>query len=141
MKKILIINANYYTIISNKLINSSKKVLKKNKFNISILNVPGIFEIPIAIKRNINKFDGFIALGCVIKGKTPHFEFISKSTFKSILEISIKYSKPIGNGIITSFNLKQAKERCGLTKSNKSNKGLEAANAVMSILKNGPKKI
>ena len=141
MKKILIINANYYTIISNKLINSSKKVLKKNKFNISILNVPGIFEIPIAIRRNINKFDGFIALGCVIKGKTPHFEFISKSTFKSILEISINYNKPIGNGIITSFNLKQAKERCGIVKSNKSNKGLEAANAVMSILKNGPKKI
>ena len=141
MKKILIINANYYTIISDKLINSSKKVLKKNKVNTSILNVPGIFEIPIAIKRNINKFDGFIALGCVIKGKTPHFEFISKSTFKSILEISIKYSKPIGNGIITSFNLKQAKERCGITKSNKSNKGLEAANAVVSILKNGPKKI
>ena len=141
MKKILIINANYYTIISDKLINSSKKVLKKNKVNTSILNVPGIFEIPIAIKRNINKFDGFIALGCVIKGKTPHFEFISKSTFKSILEISIKYNKPIGNGIITSFNLKQAKERCGITKSNKSNKGLEAANAVMSILKNGPKKI
>ena len=144
MKKILIINANYYKIISNKLINSSRKVLKKNKFNISILNVPGIFEIPIAIRRNINKFDGFIALGCVIKGKTPHFEFISKSTFKSILEISINYNKPIGNGIITSFNLKQAKERCGIVKSNKSNKsnkGLEAANAVMSILKNGPKKI
>ena len=141
MKKILIISANYYTTISNRLINSSKKVLKKNKFNISILNVPGIFEIPIAIRRNINKFDGFLALGCVIKGKTPHFEFISKSTFKSILEISINYNKPIGNGIITSLNLKQAKERCGIAKSNKSNKGLEAANAVMSILKNGPKKI
>ena len=138
MKKILIISANYYTTISNRLINSSKKVLKKNKFNISILNVPGIFEIPIAIRRNINKFDGFIALGCVIKGKTPHFEFISKSTFKSILEISINYNKPIGNGIITSLNLKQAKERSGIAKSNK---GLEAANAVMSILKNGPKKI
>jgi len=141
MKKILIINANYYKTISNKLINSSEKVLKKNKFNVSILNVPGIFEIPISIRRNIKKFDGFIALGCVIKGKTPHFEFISKSTFNSILEISIKYNKPIGNGIITSFNLKQAKERCGIIKSNKSNKGLEAANAVMSILKNGPKKI
>ena len=141
MKKILIINANYYKTISNKLINSSEKVLKKNKFNASILNVPGIFEIPISIRRNIKKFDGFIALGCVIKGKTPHFEFISKSTFNSILEISIKYNKPIGNGIITSFNLKQAKERCGIIKSNKSNKGLEAANAVISILKNGPKKI
>ena len=141
MKKILIINANYYKTISYKLINSSKKILKKNKFNTSILNVPGIFEIPIAIRRNINKFDGFVVLGCVIKGKTPHFEFISKSTFKSILEISIKYNKPVGNGIITSFNLKQAKERCGIIKSTKSNKGLEAANAVISILKNGPKKI
>ena len=55
MKKILIINANYYASISNKLINSTKKVLKKNKFNTSILNVPGIFEIPIAIRRNIKK--------------------------------------------------------------------------------------
>ena len=141
MKKILIINANYYKTISYKLINSSKKILKKNKFNVSILNVPGIFEIPIGIRQNINKFDGFVVLGCVIKGKTPHFEFISKSTFKSILEISIKYNKPVGNGIITSFNLKQAKERCGIIKSTKSNKGLEAANAVISILKNGPKKI
>ena len=87
MKKILIINANYYKTISYKLINSSKKILKKNKFNVSILNVPGIFEIPIGIRQNINKFDGFVVLGCVIKGKTPHFEFISKSTFKSILEI------------------------------------------------------
>ena len=141
MKKILIINANYYTTISQRLVNSAKKVLKKNKFNISILTVPGIFEIPIALRRNIKKFDAFITLGCVIKGKTPHFELISKTTFKSILEISIKYNKPIGNGIITSLNIKQAKERCGIIKSNKSNKGLEAANAVMSILKNGPKKI
>ena len=140
MKKILIINANYYTTISHRLVNSAKKVLK-NKFNISILTVPGIFEIPIALRRNIKKFDAFIALGCVIKGKTPHFEFISKTTFKSILEISIKYNKPIGNGIITSLNIKQAKERCGIIKSNKSNKGLEAANAVLSILNNGPKKI
>ncbi len=141
MKKILIINANYYTTISQRLVNSAKKVLKKNKFNISILTVPGIFEIPIALRRNIKKFDAFITLGCVIKGKTPHFELISKTTFKSILEISIKYNKPIGNGIITSLNIKQAKERCGIIKSNKSNKGFEAANAVLSILNNGPKKI
>ena len=113
----------------------------KNSFSIKIVRVPGVFEIPVTISKNIKKYDGFIALGCVIKGKTPHFEFISKSTFKSILEISINYNKPIGNGIITSLNLKQAKERCGIVKSNKSNKGLEAANAVMSILKNGPKKI
>ena len=141
MKQILIVNANYYDKISRNLINSSKKILLRKKMRVKIFNVTGIFEIPIAIKKNIKKFDAFVALGCVIKGKTPHFDFICKSTFDAIMNLSILYNKPIGNGIITAFNLKQAKERCGLTRSNKTNKGLEAARAVMSILNNGPKKI
>ena len=105
-----------------------------------MIKVPGVFEIPIAIKKNIRKYDAFIALGCVIKGKTPHFNLICKSVFDSILKLSIDYNKPIGNGIITALNIVQAKERCGLIKSNKPNKGLESALAVLSILKNGPKK-
>ena len=141
MKKILIINANYYDNITNKLVRSSYKILKKNKFKISLINVPGVFEIPITVRKNIKKFDAFIALGCVIRGKTPHFDLICKSTFESILNLSITYNKPIGNGIITAFNINQAKERCGLIKSNKPNKGLEATKAVLSILNNGPKKI
>ena len=141
MKQILIVNANYYDKISRNLVTSSKKILLHNKMKVNIFNVPGIFEIPIAIKKNINKYDAFVALGCVIKGKTPHFDFICKSTFDSILNLSISYNKPIANGIITAFNIKQAKERCGLVRSNKTNKGLEAAKAVMSILSNGPKKI
>ena len=141
MKKILIINANYYKEITNALVISSKKILKNKKMSIYILNVPGIFEIPVAIKKNIRKFDAFIALGCVIRGKTPHFDFICKSTFDTILKLSISYNRPIGNGIITALNIDQAKERCGLLKSNKPNKGVEAANAVVSILINAPKKI
>ena len=141
MKKILIVNANYYDKISSNLIVASKKILIRKKMKVKILNVTGVFEIPIAIKKNIKKFDAFVALGCVIKGKTPHFDFICKSTFDAILNLSISYNKPIGNGIITAFNIKQAKERCGLLRSNKTNKGLEAARAVMSILNNGPKKI
>tara|TARA_B100001248_G_scaffold201045_1_gene155254 strand:+ start:3210 stop:3635 length:426 start_codon:yes stop_codon:yes gene_type:complete len=141
MKKILIINANYYDNITNKLVESSYKILKKNKFKISLINVPGVFEIPITVRKNIKKFDAFIALGCVIRGKTPHFDLICKSTFESILNLSITYNKPIGNGIITAFNINQAKERCGLIKSDKPNKGLEATKAVLSILNNGPKKI
>ena len=82
-----------------------------------------------------------VALGCVIKGKTPHFEFICKSTFDAILNLSITYNKPIGNGIITALNQKQAAERSGKIKSKYKNKGFEAANAVLSILSNGPKKI
>ena len=141
MKKILIINANYYYEITNKLVNSTKNILKNKKIDIFIINVPGVFEIPIAIRKNINKFDAFIALGCVIKGKTPHFDLICKSTFDNILKLSILYNKPIGNGIITAINIKQARERCGLLRSNKPNKGVEAAHAVISILRNAPKKI
>ena len=141
MKQILIVNANYYDKISKNLLSSSKKLLIRKKTRVKIINVAGIFEIPVAIKKNIKKFDAFVALGCVIKGKTPHFDFICKSTFDAIMNLSILYNKPIGNGIITAFNIKQAEERCGLGRSNKTNKGLEAAKAVMSIIDNGPKKI
>ena len=140
MKKILIVNANYYKDISKKLIISSKKKLN-NTVKLNIINVPGIFEIPIAIRKNIKKFDGFVALGCVIKGQTPHFDLICYSTLNSILNLSIIFNKPIGNGIITAYNMKQALQRCKNTINKKPNKGSEAANAVMSILQNGPKKI
>ena len=141
MKKILIISSNYYFNISKNLILGAKKKLIKEKFKIEILEVPGVFEIPIAIRKNVKKYDGFVALGCVIKGQTPHFDLICFSTFNSILNLSIKFNKPIGNGIITALNLKQAVQRSKTLKKKKPNKGSEAAEAVISILKNGPKKI
>ena len=141
MKKILVVNSNYYKDISANLLLSSKKKLLKKKFKVSTLDIPGAFEIPIAIRKNINKFDGFVALGCVIKGQTPHFDLLCSSLFNSILNLSIKYNKPIGNGVITALNLNQANQRSKKTKFNKPNKGSEAANAVISILKNEPKKI
>ena len=141
MKKILIVNSNYYKKISNNLVINTKKRLLKVNYKISILNIPGAFEIPISIRKNINKFDGFVAIGCVIKGQTPHFDLLCSSLFNSILNLSIKFNKPIGNGVITALNLNQAKQRSKITKSKKTNKGSEAANAVISILKNEPKKI
>ena len=141
MTKILIVNSNYYKEISNNLVLNAKKKLLNAKFKISVLNTPGAFEIPLSIRKNINKFDGFVALGCVIKGQTPHFDFLCSSLFNSILSLSIKYNKPIGNGVITAFNFNQAKQRSKKTSFNKQNKGSEAADAVISILKNGPKKI
>ena len=109
MKRILIVNSSYYKQISKKLVLGAKKVLLNKKFNTSILDVPGIHEIPIAIRKNINKFDGFIALGCVIKGQTPHFDLITDSTFNAIQNLSIEYNKPIGNGIITALILTKQK--------------------------------
>ena len=141
MKKILIVNSNYYKNISNNLVISAKKKLILKKYSISKIDVPGIFEIPITIRKNIKKFDGFVALGCVIKGQTPHFDLICNSTFNAILKLSIDFNKPIGNGIITALNMNQAIIRSKKVDGNKPNKGSEAANAVVSIFKNGPKKI
>jgi len=124
-KKILIINANYYKEISSGLLNSAKKLISNN-FIVTIIDVPGVFEIPVTISKNIKKYDGFIALGCVIKGETPHFDFISQASTNAIMKISIDSKKPIGNGIITCLNIRQAKAR--------KRKGSEAANAVLSIL-------
>ena len=124
-KKILIVIANYYKEISSGLLNSAKKNLPRSS-EIKIINVPGVFEIPITISKNLKKFDGFIALGCVIKGKTPHFDFISQSSTNAIMNLAINSKKPIGNGILTCLNMKQAKARI--------NKGAEAADAVISIL-------
>ena len=109
-KKILIICANYYEDISIGLIASATKALPKN-FDVSMIYVPGVFEIPVTISKNLKKFDAFIALGCVIKGETPHFDFISQATTDAIMKLSIHSKKPIGNGIITCLNMKQAKAR------------------------------
>ena len=131
-KKICLVVANYYPKISRDLIGAASKILKSHGVkNYKLLKVPGVFELPFVIAKNINKYDGFIALGCVIKGETPHFEFISRSTINALMHLAITYKKPIGNGIITSFNKKQALERSG----KKNNKGKESAKAMLSLLK------
>ena len=108
------------------LLNTAVKELKKNKVTFKILEVPGAFEIPVTISRNINKYDGFIALGSIIKGETPNFDFISSAITNGLINLSINSKKPIGNGILTCFNSKQALAR--------SDKGYEAAIAVLDVL-------
>ena len=124
-KKILIVLANYYKDISNGLLKSALKNIPRLS-QVKIITVPGVFEIPVTISKNLKKFDAFLALGCVIKGQTPHFDFISQATTNAIMNISVSQKKPVGNGIITCLNMKQAKAR--------KSKGAEAANAVVSIL-------
>ena len=129
-KKILIVIANYYKNISLNLVKSAMNEIK-NSCNIKTISVPGVFEIPVTISKNINKYDGFIALGCVIKGQTPHFDFISRATTDHIMKLSVESKKPIGNGIITCLNKKQALDRS----SNANNKGSESPRAAISLLK------
>ena len=124
-KKILIVVADYYKDISLGLLISAQKNLPKN-FDVKTIKVPGVFEIPVTISKNIKKYHAFIALGCVIKGQTPHFDFISQSSTDAIMKLSLDSKKPVGNGIITCLNMQQAKLR--------KKKGAEAANAIVSVL-------
>tara|TARA_B110000444_G_scaffold166320_1_gene155458 strand:+ start:38 stop:427 length:390 start_codon:yes stop_codon:yes gene_type:complete len=124
-KRYLIVIADYYKDISNGLLKSAMQVLPKIS-SIKVIVVPGVFEIPVTISKNIKKYDGFLALGCVIKGQTPHFDFISQASTDAIMKLAIENKKPIGNGIITCLNMKQAIAR--------KKKGSEAAEAVKSVL-------
>ena len=124
-KKYLIVVADYYKDIAKSLLDSSLKLIPKSS-SIKIIRVPGVFEIPVIISKNIKKYDAFLALGCVIKGKTPHFDFISQASTDAIMNLSVQSKKPIGNGIITCLNMKQAILR--------KKKGAEAAKAVNSVL-------
>jgi 6,7-dimethyl-8-ribityllumazine synthase len=124
-KKYLIVIANYYKDISRGLLQSAKGKLPKSSL-IKVISVPGVFEIPITIAKNIKKYDAFLALGCVIKGQTPHFDFISQASTNAIMKLSIDSKKPIGNGIITCLNKRQAIVRM--------KKGREAAQAILSVI-------
>ena len=138
-KKICVVLADYYPDISNMLVEGSFRELqaaeKQNIIEIGDdpIHVPGIFEIPVTISKLIKKYDAFVALGCVIKGKTPHFNLISKAVINAIMDLSIRNKKPIGNGIITCLNKKQAVERAD---PDKKNKGGEAVTAVLATLAN-----
>ena len=142
MKKICIVSSMYYEDVMEMLLDGAndeieehikhwKKVFKKN-IKRDIIYSTGTFEIPYIISKNIKKYDAFIALGCVIKGETPHFDYICRSTIDALMKLSIENKKPIGNGILTCLNKKQAIERADKSKKNK---GKEAAEAAIELLK------
>ena len=136
-KDILIVTAQYYPEISENLKQGASKYIRDlhlEDVKVVEIDVPGVFEIPVVIAQNIDTYDAFIALGCVIKGKTPHFEFISKAVTNALMNLSITHKKPIGNGIITCLNKKQGLERSKLKgKGILKNKGREAAYAVWKL--------
>ena len=132
--KICIVVSDYYKDISMDLLNGSITELKKNGYkNIKIKFVSGAFEIPNVISRNIKKFDAFLALGCIIKGQTDHYTLISQAVTSGLMNLTIQSCKPIGFGVLTCNNLKQAKIRASILKKNK---GKEVARGIISILKN-----
>ena len=137
-KKVLLVCSPYYQNITNNLIEGAIKVLKSYSVEYKILNVPGALEIAPAIKLVIDKsvkkplFDGFIALGCIIRGETYHFEVVANESSRALTDLSLNYSIPIGNGILTVSNLDQAIKRSDPLQSDK---GADAAIACISLIK------
>ena len=130
-KKVLIVLSDYYKEIGKNLLKGSINELKLNNINHDILFAPGSFEIPYLISKNIKNYQGFIALGCVIRGETYHFELIANECARKLMDISNHNLKPIGFGILTCDNINQAKIRSDVMKKNK---GKEAANACIKLL-------
>ena len=128
--KITIVVSEWHSEITDKLFKGAKNVLTDNGLleeNINRVNVPGSFELIYGCRMaQNNNQDAVIAIGCIVKGETPHFDFISQASTDAIMKLSIESKKPIGNGIITCLNMTQARAR--------RRKGAEAALAVLSVL-------
>jgi len=134
-KKILIVSAPYYTNVVDQLVVGAKKYFQdKTDVHIHETTAPGAFEIPYIINNKSNHFDAFVALGCIIRGETYHFELIANEVTRKIIDLSLSFKKPIGFGILTCDNIQQAKERSNVMKNDK---GGEAARACYNLLLNG----
>ena len=132
--KFLIVASNFYPKITEGLLNGAITELKRLKFNYDVFRVNGSLEIPvqIAILLKRKKYDAVIAVGCIIKGKTDHYEFIANAITNSLLSISVNNRIPVSNTVLTCSSIKQATERS----SKKLNRAKEAVLAAISVLKN-----
>ena len=129
--KVGIVVSNFYPRISKMLTDGAISKFKKNKIsNYKIIVVPGTFEIPVVVSNLINKYDAFVVLGCIIRGETSHYDYLCSSVINGLANLSIQSKKPIGNGILTCDNKKQAIKRAD---KDKSDKGGNAADAVISV--------
>ena len=133
--KVLIIISKYYKDISENLLKSATNFLDEKSILYDVVEVPGALEIPQIFNLQVNmsknkvfSYEGYIALGCVIKGETYHFEIVSNETNRSLMNIALKHSCLLGNGVITAYNYDQALKRSF-------NKGGEAASACYELIK------
>lgn len=135
MTKILVIEARYYEAISDALLDGALSVLQQPGIEVVKVTVPGALEIPHVIsfaEAAGSGFDGYVALGCVIRGETTHYDYVCQESARAIMDLAVNQQLAIGNGIITVENEDQAWARA---KQDKKDKGGFAANAVLKMIK------
>jgi len=133
--KVMIISSSWHLDICNDLVAGAKRALEQAAVKtISVQFVPGSFEIPLATQYAFDAgFDAVVAVGLVLKGETPHFDYVCQGVTKGVIDVSLKYGKPIGYGVLMCNNLDQAIARCGREDSQE-DKGFDSAIAVIELL-------
>jgi 6,7-dimethyl-8-ribityllumazine synthase len=126
-----IIASEYNSVIMDRLVDGAKRALQKQK-QVSVIRVPGSFEIPLAAKRaaHSKKYDAIVALGCVVRGETPHFEYISRAVSSGLQHVALETGIPVGFGVLTVDTVQQAMDRSGES----GNKGSEAALTALAMI-------
>ena len=126
-----IVASEYNSVIIDRLIDGAKRALKDQK-QVRVIRVPGSFEIPLVAKRAAlsKKYDAIVALGCVVRGETPHFEYICRSVSHALQQVALETGVPVGFGVLTVDTVEQAMERSGES----GNKGVEAATAALEMI-------
>jgi len=135
-EKIAIINGRFNHIITDRLVEGAKDSFKRhggNEDNLDLILVPGAFEIPFALKKALDskKYDAVCCVGAVIRGATPHFDYISAEATKGIASATMQAGIPVSNGVLTTDTIEQAIERAG---SKAGNKGAEAMTTIIEML-------
>ena len=131
--RILIVESRYYADIADALIDGAKREIVKNGAKVESIVVPGAFEIPLVAQKiaQRSEFDAIIALGAVIRGGTPHFEYVAGECTKGLAQVSMEFGVPVAFGVLTVDSIEQAIERSG-TKAG--NKGAEAALSALEMV-------
>jgi 6,7-dimethyl-8-ribityllumazine synthase len=126
-----IVASEYNSVIMDRLIGGAQRALKDQQ-QVTVIRVPGSFEIPLAAKRAAlsKKYDGIVALGCVVRGETPHFEYISRAVSEGLLQVALETGVPVGFGVLTVETVQQAMDRSG----DSGNKGSEAALTALEMI-------
>ncbi len=135
--KFAIIATRFNDFVVDRLVGGAQDYLLRHgadEDSIDLIRIPGAFELPIVCKKlaKSKKYDGIIALGAVIRGSTPHFEFVSSEATKGLAQVSLEHETPVGFGLLTTDNVEQAIDRAGLKVGNK---GVEAASALLETIR------
>jgi len=134
--KVAIISSSWHLDICNDLITGAQRALAEAQVKtVEVQYVPGSFEIPLAAQYAFEAgFDAVVAVGLVLKGETPHFDYVCQGVTQGVIDVSLKYSKPIGYGVLMCNDLDQAIARCGRAAS-KEDKGYDSAIAALELLR------